>query len=172
MRVKVYLGRGVAPVLDRLAKRILQSAILVTVCSVAVVVVIGTVQSIAAICTATSIISTLRDIHRDLVGFGAIVAGYCSLYAGGAPFSDLAGEGAFAKRHFRSMARRGFRLADPAACGTAIGCVCVCRNRPPAAAHRNTPRLVWFGGTALPLLIAWALFGPLISGWQFPWLVW
>jgi hypothetical protein len=32
--------------------------------------------------------------------------------------------------------------------------------------------LVWFGGTALPLLIAWALFGPLISGWQFPWLVW
>jgi len=31
---------------------------------------------------------------------------------------------------------------------------------------------VWFGGTALPLLIAWGLFGPLISGWQFPWLVW
>jgi hypothetical protein len=32
--------------------------------------------------------------------------------------------------------------------------------------------LVWFAGTALPLLIAWALFGRLISGWQFPWLVW
>ena len=32
-------------------------------------------------------------------------------------------------------------------------------------------RLVWFAGTALPLLIAWALFGPPISGWQFPWLV-
>ena len=32
--------------------------------------------------------------------------------------------------------------------------------------------LVWLAGTALPLLIAWALFGRVISGWQFPWLVW
>jgi len=31
---------------------------------------------------------------------------------------------------------------------------------------------VWFAGTALPLLIAWAVFGPLISRWQFPWLAW
>jgi len=48
----------------------------------AVVVVIGTVQSIAAICTASSIVQTLRDIHRELFGFGAIAAGDCSLYAG------------------------------------------------------------------------------------------
>jgi len=31
---------------------------------------------------------------------------------------------------------------------------------------------VWLAGTARPPLIAWALFGPLISGWQFLWLVW
>ncbi len=31
---------------------------------------------------------------------------------------------------------------------------------------------VWFAGTALPLLIAWVLFGQLLPGWQFPWLVW
>lgn len=33
-------------------------------------------------------------------------------------------------------------------------------------------RFVWFAGTALPLLIAWALFGPLIYDWRFPLLVW
>ncbi len=33
-------------------------------------------------------------------------------------------------------------------------------------------RFVWSAGTALPLLIVWALFGPLISDWRFPWLVW
>jgi len=31
---------------------------------------------------------------------------------------------------------------------------------------------VWFAGTALSLLIAWAVFGPLISRWQFPWSAW
>src|SRR5580692_9853298 len=67
---------------ERLVRRILHSAILLTVSTVAVVVVVGTVQSIAAVCTASSIVSTLRDIHRELFGFGAIAAGYCSLYAG------------------------------------------------------------------------------------------
>ena len=127
---------------ERLAKRILQSAILVTVSTVAVVVVIGTVQLIAAICTATSVLSILRDLHREACRFRRDCGGLLQSVRRGAPFSDLSGEGAFAKRHFGSLARRGFRLADPAACGTAIGCVCVCRIRPPAAAHRNMPRLV------------------------------
>jgi len=132
---------------ERLAKRILQSAILVTVCSVAVVVVIGTVQSIAAICTARSIISTLRDIHRELVGSARLWRAI-AVSTPGSAFFRPPWRGAFAKRHVRSMARRGFRLADPAACGTALGCVCVCRNRPPAAAHGNTPRLVCWNSAA------------------------
>ena len=74
---------------ERLAKRILQSAVMVIVSTVAVAVVIGAAQSVAAICTAGSITSTVRDIHQELVGFGAIVAGYWSLYVGERLFSDL-----------------------------------------------------------------------------------
>ena len=133
---------------ERLARRILHSALLVTASTVAVIVVIVTVQSMAAICTASSIVSTLRDIHRELFGFGAIVAGYCSRVRWGAPFSDVSGEGAFAKHHCGSMAGRGFRLADPTACGTAIGCLYVCRIRSPASARRDTLRLVRRNGAA------------------------
>jgi hypothetical protein len=31
---------------------------------------------------------------------------------------------------------------------------------------------IWFAVTALPLLIAWVLFGRLLSCWEYPWLVW
>jgi hypothetical protein len=155
---------------ERFAKRILLAAILVTVSTAAVAVVIGTVQSVAAICTATSILSTLRDIHRELVGFGAIVAGYCSLYAG--------------ERLFPTSVTRALLPSVTLGLGLAgvFGWLIPQHAALPLAAfacaasgrllQRIEIRLVWLAGTALPLLIAWALFGPLIPGWQFPWLVW
>jgi hypothetical protein len=167
---EVAAGFASVYALERLAKRILQSAILVTASTMAVVVVIGTVQSIAAICTATSIVSSLRDIHLEFFGFAAIAAGYCSLYAG---------ERLFPTSPVRALlpsvtvglwlaAVFGWLIPQHAALPlTAFTC---------AASGRLLQRVpipfVWFVGTALPLLVAWALFGRLISGWQFPWLVW
>src|SRR5271156_2383229 len=57
---------------ERLAKLIVQSAILVSASAMAVVVVIGAVQLIAAICTATSMVSIFRGIHQEVFGFGAV----------------------------------------------------------------------------------------------------
>lgn len=155
---------------ERLAKLILQSAILVTASTMAVVVVIGAVQLIAAICTATSIASILRDIHREVFGFGAVTAGYCSVYAGERLFPT-----SLARALLPSVtlglwlaAVFGWLIPQHAALPlAAFAC---------AASGRLLQRVeipfVWFTGTAVPLLMAWALFGPLISGWQFPWLVW
>lgn len=155
---------------ERLAKRILQSAILVTVSTMAVVVVIGAVQSIAAICTASSIVSTLRDIHHELFGFGAIVAGYCSMYAGERLFPT-----SLARALLPSItvglwltAVFGWLIPQHAALPLAAF-TCAASGR---LLQRVQIPFVWFAGTALPLLIAWAWLGPLISGWQFPWLVW
>jgi uncharacterized protein (UPF0335 family) len=155
---------------ERLAKRTLQSAILVTVSTVTVVVVIGTVQSIAAICTASSIVSTLRDMHYELFGFGAIAAGYCSMYAGERLFPT-----SLARALLPSItvglwlaALFGWLIPQHAALPLAAF-TCAASGR---LLQRVQMPFVWFAGTALPLLIAWALFGPLISGWQFPWLVW
>jgi hypothetical protein len=155
---------------ERLARCVLQSAILVSVSTMAVVIVVGAVQSIAAICTAASIVSTLRDIHREVFGFAAITAGYCSLYAGERLFPT-----SLAKTVLPSItlglwlaAIFGWLIPQHAALPlAAFAC---------AASGRLLQRIeipfVWFAGTAVPLLIAWAMFGPLISGWQFPWLVW
>ncbi len=155
---------------ERLAKRILQSAILVTASTVAVVVVVGTVQSIAAICTATSILSTLRDIHREFVGFGAIVAGYCSLYAGERLFPTSLAKALLPSVTLGLWLAAVFAWLIPQHAAlplAAFGCAAIGR-----LLQRVQIPFVWFAGTALPLLIAWVLFGPLISGWQFPWLVW
>ena len=155
---------------ERLAKRILQSAILVTVSTVAVVVVIGTVQSIVAICTASSIVSTLRDIHRESFGFGAIVAGYCSLYAGERLFPTSLARALLPSVTLGLWLSAIFVWLIPQHAALPLAAfTCAALGR---LLQRAEIPLVWFAGTALPLLIAWALFGRLISGWQFPWLVW
>lgn len=155
---------------ERLAKRILQATILVSASTMAVVVVVGSVQSIAAICTASSIVSTLRDMPQELFGFLAITAGYYSLYAGERLYPTslimavlpsvtlglwLAAVFAWLIPQHSALPLAAFTCA---ACGRLL--------------QRVDIRFVWFAGTALPLLIAWVVFGPLISGWQFPWLVW
>jgi hypothetical protein len=155
---------------ERLGKLVLQSTILVTASAMAVVVVIGGVQSIAAIFTATSIGSIWRDIHRESFGFAAVTAGYCSLYAGERLFPTSLARAVLPSVTLGLwlVAVFGWLIPQHAALPlAAFAC---------AASGRLLQRVeipfVWFAGTALPLLMAWALFGPLISGWQFPWLVW
>lgn len=155
---------------ERLTKLILQSAILVAASAVAVVVVIGAVQLIAAICTATSIVSILRDVHREVFGFGAVTAGYCSLYAGERLFPT-----SLARSLLPSVtvglwlaAVLGWLIPQHATLPLAAFTCAACGR----LLQRVQIPFVWFAGTALPLLIAWVLVGPLVSGWQFPWLVW
>ncbi len=155
---------------ERWARRILQSTILFAASTIAVVVVISTVQSIAAMCTAGSILSTFRDIHREVFGFAAIAAGYCSLYAGERLFSTSR------VRALLPSVTLGLGLAavfawliPQHAVLPLVAFACAASGR---LLQRVKIPLVWFAGTALPLLIAWVLFGQLLPGWQFPWLVW
>jgi hypothetical protein len=155
---------------ERLAKLVLQSAILVTASTVAVVAVIGTVQLMAAICTATSVVSILRGIHQEIFGFGAVTAGYCGVYAGERIFPTSLAKALLpsATLGLWLAALFGWLIPQHAALPLAAF-ACAASGR---LLQRVEKPFVWFAGTAVPLLMAWALFGPLISGWQFPWLVW
>lgn len=88
----------------------------------------------------------------------------------GAPIPGLSGEGAFAERHCGSMAAAVFGWLIPQHAALPLAAF-TCAASGLLLLRVQIP-FVGFAGTALPLLIAWALFGPLISGWQFPWLVW
>jgi hypothetical protein len=155
---------------ERWARRILQSAILFAASIIAVVVVISTVQSIASMCAAESILSTFRDIDREVFGFAAVAAGYCSLYAGERLFSTSR------VRAVLPSVTLGLGLAAVLAWLIPQHAVLPLVAFACAASGRLLQRVeipfIWFAGTAVPLLIAWALFGPLLQGWQFPWLVW
>jgi hypothetical protein len=155
---------------ERLAKRILQLTLLVTASTVAVIFVIGTVQSIAAILTATSIASTLRDIHREVFGLVAIIAGYCSMYAGERLFPASLARAVLPSVTLGSWLAAVLAWLVPQHAALPLAAFAC------AASARLLQRVeipfVWFAGTALPLLMAWAFLGPLIPGPQFPWLVW
>jgi hypothetical protein len=142
----------------------------VTVSTVAVAIVVGCVQSIAAIWTATSVASTIRSLRWELVGFSAIVAGYCSLYSGERLFPNSQA------RALLPSATLGLWLAALLGWLSPQHAVLPLAAFTCAASGRLLQRVeipfLWFAGIALPLLLAWALFGPLIPGWQFPWLVW
>jgi hypothetical protein len=155
---------------ERWARQILQATILFAASTLVVAVVLSTVQSVAAICTAGSILSTLRDIYQEVVGFGMITAGYCSLYAGERLFPT-------------SLARTALPSVTLGLCLAAVFAWLIPQHAvlpvvafACAASARLLQRLkipfIWYIGTALPLLIAWVLFGRLIPCWEFPWLVW
>ena len=155
---------------ERLAKRILQSALLVIVSAVVVILVIGTVQAIAAIWTATSVASAIRDLRWEFAGFGAITAGYCSSYAGERLFPTCLSRAVLPSTAMGlSLAAIFVWLIPQHAALPLVAFSCAASGR---VLQRVEIPLVWLAGTALPLLIAWALFGPLIPGWQFPWLIW
>jgi uncharacterized protein (UPF0335 family) len=156
---------------ERWARRILQSAILFAASTVAVVVVVSTLQSIAAMWTAESILSTLRSIiHQEIFGFAAITAGYCSLYAGERLFpSSLAWAALPSVTLGLCLAAVFAWLIPQHAALPLVAFACAASGR---LLQRFEIPFIWFAGTALPLLIAWMLFGRLISCWEFPWLVW
>lgn len=126
---------------ERLAKLVLQLTILMAVSTMAVGVVIGIVQSIAAICSASSIISTLRDIHREVWGFGAIATGYCSLYAGERLFPTSTARALLPSVTLGLWLAVVFGWLAPQHVALPLAAF-VCRIRSPAAARRNTLSLV------------------------------
>lgn len=155
---------------ERWARRILQSTVLFAASIIAVAVVVSTVQSIAAMFSTGSVLSTLRDIYQEVVGFGAITAGYCSLYAGERLFPASLARGVLPSVTLGLCLAAGFAWLIPQ--HAVLPLVAFAG----AASGRLLQRLeipfLWFAGTALPLLIAWVLFGRLIPCWEFPWLVW
>ena len=155
---------------QRWARRILQSAILFAASTIAVVVVVSTVQSIAAICTAGSILSTLRDIQYEVFGVAAIAAGYCSLYAGERLFPTSRARAASPSVTLGlCLAAVSAWLIPQHAVLPLVGFACAASAR---VLQRLELRFIWLAGTVLPLMIAWGVFGRLIPCWRFPWLVW
>jgi uncharacterized protein (UPF0335 family) len=155
---------------ERWARRILQATILFAASTLAVAVVLSTVQSIAAVCTAGSILSTLRDLYQEIVGFGVITAGYCSLYAGERLFPASLAKAALPSVSLGLCLAALFAWLIPQhAALPVVAFACAASAR---LLQRLEIPLLWYAGTALPLLIAWALFGRLLSCWEYPWLVW
>jgi hypothetical protein len=155
---------------ERWARRILQATVLFAASTIAVAFVLSTVQSVAAMCTAASILSTLRDIYQEVVGFGAITAGYCSLYAGERLFPSSLARAALPSVTLGLCLAAVFAWLIPQhAALPVVAFACAASGR--LLQHLQIP-FIWFAGTALPLLIAWALFGRLLPSWEFPWLVW
>lgn len=155
---------------ERLARRILESTTLVIVSAMAVVVIVGTLQSVAAICSGAPIASSWRNIYGEVFGFGAITGGYCSLYAGERLFPTSLPRTLLPSLALGlGLAPVFFWLIPRHAVLPLAAFVCAASAR---LLQRVEIPFVWFAGTALPLLVAWALFGPPVYGWQFPWLVW
>lgn len=147
---------------ERVTRCVFGLGILAIVSFAAVVLVIGSVQSIAAICTARSVVSSFRYIRWESFGFAAIALGYCSLYLGERLFPTSLGKallpGAtliFCVGLVLSWVAPG-HVALPL---TAFACAALGR----LLQGLDMP-LVWLAGTAAPLLIAWPFFAPLFPG--------
>jgi hypothetical protein len=154
---------------ERWARRILQSILLLVASTIAVAIVVSTVQSVAVMCTAGSVLSTLRGMYQEIFGCGAITAGYCSLYAGERLFPTSLARAALPSATLGLCLAAVFAgLAPQHAVLPVVAFACAACGR---LLQRLEIPLLWFAGIALPLLIAWALFGRLISCWEFPWLV-
>ncbi len=155
---------------ERWARRILQATLLFAASTIAVAVVLSTVQSVAAICTAGSIFSTLRDIYQEIVGFGMITAGYYSLYAGERLFPTSLAMATLPGVTLGLCLTTVFAWLIPQhAALPVVAFACAASAR---LLQGLQLRFIWLAGTGLPLLIAWVLFGRLIPCWEFPWLVW
>lgn len=155
---------------ERWARRILQATILFAASAVAVAAVLSAVQSIAAICSAGSLLSTLRNLYQEIVGFGMITAGYYSLYAGERLFPTSLARAALPSVSLGlGLAAMFAWLVPQHAALPVVAFACAASAR---LLQRFEIPLIWLAGTALPLLIGWALFGRLLPSWEFPWLVW
>lgn len=155
---------------ERWARGILQATILFVASTVAVAVVLSTVQSIAALCTAGSVLSTLRDMYQEIFGFAAITAGYCSLYAGEHLFPASPAKAVLPSVSLGLCLAAVFTWLIPQ--HAALPVVAFASAACARLLQRWAMPFIWFAGTAVPLLIAWILFGRLLSCWEYPWLVW
>jgi hypothetical protein len=155
---------------ERWWRRILQATLLFAVSTIAVAVLLSTVQCIAAVCTAGSVLSILRDIYQEIVGFGMITAGYCSLYAGERLFPGSVARAALPSVTLGLCLAAMFAWLIPQ--HAVLPVVAFASAASARLLQRVQIRFIWFAGTGLPLLIAWVLFGRLIPCWEFPWLVW
>jgi uncharacterized protein (UPF0335 family) len=155
---------------DRWAGRVLQAAILFAASTVVVAVVLSAVQSVAAVCTAASLVSTWRNLYQEVVGFVMITAGYCTLYAGERLFPRSLTRAALPSVTLGlSLAAMFAWLIPQHAALPIVAFACAASAR---LLQRFEMPFIWLAGTALPLLVGWALFGRLLSSWEFPWLVW
>jgi hypothetical protein len=156
---------------DRVARCVVGLGILAIVSFVAVVLVIGSVQSIVAICAARSIAASFRYIRWESFGFAAIVLGYCSLYLGERLFpASLAKALLPSATLIFCVGAVVFWVAPGHVALPLIAFTCAAFGR--LLQSVDIP-LVWLAGIAGPLLIAWAFFGPFVPGrGQFLCLVW
>jgi hypothetical protein len=155
---------------ERWARQILLSTTLFAASVIAVAFVLSAVQSIAAMCTAGSLLATLHNLYQEIVGFAMITAGYCSLYAGERLFPTSLARAVLPSVTLGLCFAAFFGwLIPPHAALPVAAFTCAASAR---LLQRVRIPFFWFAGTALPLLIAWALFGRLLPSWEFPWLVW
>jgi len=156
---------------ERLARCIVALAILIIASFVAVVLVIGSVQSAAAICTATSIASSFRHIYWESFGFAAIALGYCSLYLGERLFPAAPAKAVLPSATLVFCVGVVLSWVAPGHMALPLlAFTCAAFGR---LLQRVDVPLVWLGGTGGPLLIGWAFFGPSVPGsGQFLCLVW
>jgi hypothetical protein len=141
----------------------------------AATMVIGGIQSLVAIGTAHPLRATFADATSELIGIAAVAVGYCSPYLAerlGVPpvRQTLWLVGAI------GLAVGGYCIATPPA-QTAMPIVAFACAASARLLQRFDVPLLWLGGTAGPLLIAWYGLGPLIEtglpgARLFPWSVW
>jgi hypothetical protein len=127
----------------------------------AVGAVISTLQLFIAIWSGTALSSAFRGVRWELVGFLALTWGYVGIYVGERLFRKY--------RLFSAVAVNVFLFAMAALClhymvpghGAAPAVAFVCAGMVRILQRPNI-RFIWCAGTAIPLLFAWLLVGPLI----------
>lgn len=161
---------------ERLVLNVVRVGSLLLASLVAVGLVVGSVQSIFAICTATSLRSAFSQIARESVGFTAITLGYCSLY-----FGERLLRTSLAKQILLGAALlfwMAFGLSRAVPEHSALPVVAFASAAMARLFQRIRIPLIWLAGTAGPLLAAGMIPGFFFSGHeqgmhlQFLWLVW
>jgi hypothetical protein len=143
---------------------------------VAVGLVVGSVQSIFAICTAASLRSAFNQVAWESIGFAAIALGYCSLY-----FGERLLRTSLTKQILLGAALvfcLAFGLSKAGSEHSALPLVGFASAAMARLLQRIRIPFVWLAGTAGPLFAAGMIPRFLSSGHeqglhpQFLWLVW
>lgn len=161
---------------ERLILNVVRGAGLLLASLAAVGLVVGSVQWIVAICTATSLHSAFSHIAWESIGFAAITLGYCSLYFGERLLqTSLARQIVLGAALLLCLA---FGLSRAVPEHTALPSVAFASAAMARLFQRIRVPLIWLAGTAGPLFAASMIPGFFLSGHeqemhrQFPWLVW